>query len=123
MFSERGVSLPEVLIVMVIVGTLAAIALQSYTPIINMARVNSDIFQGRLIKDAIDLYQITEGTQPASISDLERFLSHVTSSQEINGHPISVDDSNHGKPVFDIDLYTGRVKVFNTAGKVVWDSK
>lgn len=123
MRSERGFTLTEVLAIITIVGTMAAVAIPNYTPIINTARVNADIYQGRLIKDAIDLYQVTEGSRPGSIADLEKFVSHVSSVQEINGHPISVDDSNHGRPVFDIDLYTGRVKVFDTAGNVVWDSE
>ncbi len=123
MRSERGASLLQVALSVVIVGIMASLAIPQYGSIVSQARVNANIYQGRLIKEAIDLYQVTEGTQPGSISDLEKFLSHVNSAQEIGGNKISVDDNTKGRPIFDIDLVSGGVKVLDTGGQVVWDSR
>jgi type II secretory pathway pseudopilin PulG len=115
--------------VLVIMGLLGTVGLQNYKPVIANAQKTADIYEGRIIKEAIDLFYVIEGRYPLSIAELQQknLLGNVVSAQKVGQEPIVVNDGKLGSPVFAIELAIGRVRVFDVAsgqvGTVVWDSE
>jgi general secretion pathway protein G len=68
--TSGGYSLVEVMIVMAIITTIAAIAIPSYNECINHARVVKAISEIRKIQSDITLYQLANNRLPNSLGDL-----------------------------------------------------
>ncbi len=64
---EAGFTLIEVMVVVVIIGILAAVAIPSYMTYIQKSRVSALVFPGmRSIENEMVLYYVTKGTMPAN---------------------------------------------------------
>ena len=62
--NERGFTLLEVMMVIVILAVITAIASQKFASSAEMARRNADIATGHQIKTALDRYQVDNGVYP-----------------------------------------------------------
>ena len=77
LWDQRGFSLLEMLLVVSIVGVLAAVAVPRFNNAImmaNTARVQSDL---QVLNSAIVMYQAEKGAFPTKLSELENYVQEV----------------------------------------------
>ncbi len=68
--NQKGFSLIELLIVVVILGLLVGIALPQYGHYLHQGRQKAAMTQLKAISDANELYQVRNGSYAAELSDL-----------------------------------------------------
>ncbi len=75
--NQRGFTLLEMLIVISIVGVLAAVAVPRFTNAValaNTARIQSDL---QVLNAAVVMYQTEKGTNPTDIKDLGAYVLDI----------------------------------------------
>jgi len=103
---QRGFTMLEMLIVISIIGVLAAVAVPRFTNAITMAntaRVQSDL---QVLNSAIVMYQAEKGMYPGSIEELEGYVLDIASVKPPkgkcslrDGKILNVTDTNYGLTV------------------------
>ncbi|MEK8128606.1 prepilin-type N-terminal cleavage/methylation domain-containing protein [Paenibacillus filicis] len=89
--NEKGLTLVELLAVIVILGVIAAIAVPSIGGVIQNSRINADTQSEELIKDATVRYlidrNIGSGITTVTIADLQTngYLKSGTLTQQVTG--------------------------------------
>ena len=71
MKTKKGFTLIEMLVVVLIIGILAAIAVPQYQKSINKSRMNEAITMLKTIAQAQDVYYLTNGQYTANLNDLD----------------------------------------------------
>ena len=66
---KRAFTLIELLVVVLIIGILAAIALPQYQTAVDKSRYSSMMFAVRALKEAREMYRLSNGTYSNNISD------------------------------------------------------
>lgn len=67
---QEGFTLVELMIVVVILGIISGIGIQQYGKVQENARVAADQANIRIIKSAVQMYEMGEGKKPSDITDL-----------------------------------------------------
>ena len=83
--NQKGFTLLEMLIVISIVGVLAAVAVPRFTNAValaNTARIQSDL---QVLNAAVVMYQTEKGTNPAKIEDLSSYVLDIANVKPPKG--------------------------------------
>ena len=83
--NQRGFTLLEMLIVISIVGVLAAVAVPRFTNAValaNTARIQSDL---QVLNAAVVMYQTEKGTNPTKIEDLGDYVLDISNVKPPKG--------------------------------------
>lgn len=103
MKSEKGFTLVELMVVVIILGILVAIAIPIFNNVTGDAKANVCASNIRTINGAINMYYANEGKYPDDISDLSPYIKDpdnlkcpvTDSTYELAGNGMSVDESDH----------------------------
>ena len=100
---QEGFTLVELMVAVVILGILAGIGVQQYSRLQETARKNAHQANIRIIRSAVEMYQILEGDNPGDIDDLvPEFLDAVPDSPWGDGAEYELSVNEEG--VFTISL-------------------
>jgi general secretion pathway protein G len=84
MKAKRGFTLVEILIVVVILGILAAIVIPQFTEASTEAKLSSLCTDLQTLRSQIELYKIQHNDTPPSFAN---FVAQMTAQTDINGNP------------------------------------
>ena len=120
--AEKGFTLIELMIVVAIIGILAAVAIPAYMTYIQKSRVTALIFPGlHAIENSVGLYYATNGEMPstaqtaAMMEDADTTYFNVSLSSGTLS--ITVDDGG-SKKLSQIDNYVMTATPSTDAGKI-----
>ncbi len=123
MQAKRGFTLVEILIVVVILGILAAIVIPQFTQASTEAKANSLASDLQSLRSQIELYKVQHNDAPPTIAN---FVAQMTQSSNIGG---TASGSKVRNPTgctdgFDYGPYMERVPVnpFNDKKDSTWDA-
>ena len=99
--NQRGFATLEVILMVMVIGILASIAVPRFTSVTtaaNTAKIQSDL---STIDTAISIYYMKEGTYPKNVSDLSEYLKDVdnvkppTGEAYINGTATKINATTY----------------------------
>jgi type IV pilus assembly protein PilA len=125
MKKQQGFTLIELMIVVAIIGILAAVALPAYQDYTIRARVTEAIGFAAAAKTAVSEHRISRGSWPASNAPAGLATATAITSPVVNGVSVSSNvvtitlsgNSNLGAAATGTFTYTGSA---NSAGNVTW---
>jgi len=82
---QRGFTLIELMVVMIILGLLAALVVPKMFGKLETAKTNASYAQIELFGTALDSYRLDVGKYPSSSEGLEALISEVSGAEEWNG--------------------------------------
>ena len=114
---QRGFTLIELMVVMIILGLLAALVVPKMFGKLGTARTNAAYAQIELFGTALDSYRLDVGKYPSTTEGLEALISSVSGTEEWNGPYLRKNEiplDSWGKPYIyespgshgDYDLYS-----------------
>ena len=116
--NEEGLTLIELMVVVVILGIIAAVAIPSISNAINSAKVNTTISDLATYQQALQRYYLDHGNYPASFStlDLKSDASGTTGtgSTDIYGPYLNFTSTQALNDAFGHPIYYATVPVSGT---------
>jgi general secretion pathway protein G len=82
---QRGFTLIELMVVMIILGLLAALVVPKMFGKLETAKTNASYAQIELFGTALDSYRLDVGKYPSTSEGLEALISEVSGAEEWNG--------------------------------------
>ncbi|WP_028991949.1 competence type IV pilus major pilin ComGC [Thermoanaerobacter thermocopriae] len=90
---ERGFTLIELIVVIAILGILAAIAVPRVTTSLSNAKTNADEANIKILQNAVERYYVEKGTYPSELNDLvPDYIDKIPTPQQGGTFEL---DSNH----------------------------
>lgn len=99
--SENGFTLIEVLVVLMILGFLAAIAFPQFSKVIGNSQERADEASIQIIESAIEVYHIDQGKYPDA-TDFDGLIAELKGKEYIRQEKIESADSKN----FEFDYNT-----------------
>lgn len=93
--NERGFTIMELLVVIVIIGVLAAIGVPAYNNMTTRARQTACQANRRTLQTAVGMYHADTGNYPAAIADLAPYLDNATSIKCPSNGNYTIDGTSH----------------------------
>ncbi|HOK67259.1 MAG TPA: prepilin-type N-terminal cleavage/methylation domain-containing protein [Anaerohalosphaeraceae bacterium] len=93
MKAKKGFTLVEILIVVVILGILAAIVIPQFSQASTEAKLNSCRSSLQSLRSQIELYKIQHNDQPPALAD---FAAQMTTYSDANGNTNATKDVANG---------------------------
>lgn len=107
MQAKRGFTLVEILIVVVILGILAAIVIPQFTQASTEAKTNSLCSNLQTLRSQIELYKVQHNDKVPTVAT---FITNMTQTTDIKGNPSgSKARDDEDNPVFIYGPYLERV--------------
>jgi len=95
MKNERGFTIMELLVVIVIIGVLAAIGVPAYNNMTTKARTAVCEANRRTLDTATGVYYIDKEGYPTAVGDLTPYLDNATDIKCPTGGTYSIDATSH----------------------------
>ncbi|MBF0447928.1 MAG: pilin [Magnetococcales bacterium] len=127
MNTEEGFTLIELMIVIAIIGILAAVALPAYQDYTKRAKATEALGFAAAAKSSVSEYFVSQGTMPATAAVSGVNTTATTSVVTALSYAVDATDSNVGTITISVDLDgdTGQFQLIGTgsASGVAWDCK
>ncbi len=107
--NRRGFTLVEIMIVVAIIGLLAAIAIPNYVNSRATAAGNACIANLRQLDSAIQMFQVDNGAWPAAFADLAPYLRSVPTTCPDDGAALTFNAAAGGNPCYSSCAAHGNV--------------
>ncbi len=105
-FNQRGVTLIELLAVIVILGIISAVAVPSILNQIDKAKTNSDSANLQILQEAVERYAAYNGSYPAN---LDALTSTANGGPYLKAIPTIQTGNGAGDNKWSYDKDTGQV--------------
>lgn len=93
--NENGFTLVEVMVVLMILGFLAAIAFPKFSTVIENSQTRADEASIQIIESALEVYHIEEGQYPIGISTFDDLITELNTEGYIRQAKIVSADKNY----------------------------
>ncbi|HUG89655.1 MAG TPA: prepilin-type N-terminal cleavage/methylation domain-containing protein [Planctomycetaceae bacterium] len=120
--SRRGFTLVELVVVVLILGILAAVAAPKMFDTASAARENGTKQSLSVLRDAIELYKAKNGNYPAASSlttDLQSFLKGPFPAPQIGGNQNATVAASTQSPIASAESGTAGWAYNQTTGQIV----
>lgn len=100
MRDKRGFTLVEIMIVVAIIGLLAAIAIPNYVNSRATAATNACIANLRQLDSAVQMFQVDNGAWPAAFANLSPYLRNVPTTCPGDGAALTLNAAAGANPCY-----------------------
>ncbi|WKY47117.1 prepilin-type N-terminal cleavage/methylation domain-containing protein [Eubacteriaceae bacterium ES3] len=103
MFREnKGFTLAELMVVLVILGLLASVAVPRFLTVIENSQKKTDETNIRIVESALELYRIEKGEYPSGVTDFDGLIEVLHDEGLIQQESIETANEKEYKFFYDV---------------------